>query len=46
MTQQLRTLTAPTEVLSSIPSNHMVSRLWMPSFDVSEESESLLSCIW
>ena len=50
MAQWLRALTALPEVLSSIPSNHMVAhnRLeWdpMPSFGVSEDSDSVLTYI-
>jgi hypothetical protein len=44
--QQLRALTALPEVLSSIPSNHMVAhnhlqRIWMPFAGVSEDSYQL-----
>jgi hypothetical protein len=47
MAQQLRALTALPEVLSSIPSNHMVAHnhlYWnsMPSSGVSEDSYSVL----
>jgi hypothetical protein len=47
MAQQLRTLTALPEVLSSIPSNHMVAYKhlkWnpMPSSGMSEDSYCLL----
>jgi hypothetical protein len=47
MAQRLRTLTALSEVLSSIPSNHMVAHdhlQWdmMPSSGVSEDSYSVL----
>ena len=49
MAQQLRALTAFPEVLSSIPSNHMVAQnhLWdlMPSSGVSEESNNVLTYI-
>ena len=48
MAQWLRALTAPPEILSSIPSNHMVAcnhLLWdlMPSSGVSEENYSVLT---
>jgi hypothetical protein len=48
MAQRLRALTALPEVLSSIPSNHMVAHnhmQWnpMPSFAVSEDSDSVLT---
>jgi hypothetical protein len=47
MAQQLRALAALPEVLSSIPSNHMVAHYqleWdsMPSSAVSEDSDSVL----
>jgi hypothetical protein len=47
MAQRLRALTALPEVLSSIPSNHMVAHnhlSWdpMPSSGVSEESDSVI----
>jgi hypothetical protein len=47
MAQRLRALTALPEVMSSIPSNHMVaynSLKWdlMPFFGVSEDSYSVL----
>jgi hypothetical protein len=50
MAQQFRALTALQEVLSLIPSNHMVAHnhlLWdlMPSFGVSEDSYSVLKYI-
>jgi hypothetical protein len=50
MAQWLRALTALPEVLSSIPSNHMVAHNhleWdpMPSFGVSEDSDSVFSYI-
>jgi hypothetical protein len=49
MAQQLRALAAFPEVLSSIPSNHVVAHnhlKWdlMPSSGVSEESDSVLAC--
>jgi len=48
MTQGLRALTALSEVLSSIPSNHMVAHnhlQWdlMPASGVSEDSDSVLN---
>jgi hypothetical protein len=48
MAQRLRALTALPEVLSSVPSNHMVAHkhlLWdpMPSSGVSEESNHVLT---
>jgi hypothetical protein len=50
MAQQLRALAALPEVLSSIPSNHMVAHNhleWdlMPSSGVSEDSDSVLKYI-
>ena len=46
MAQWLRALTALPEVLSSIPSNHMVAHNHlMPSSGVSEDSYSVLTCI-
>jgi hypothetical protein len=43
MAQRLRALTALPEVLSSIPSNHMVAHSHlMPSSGVSEDSDSVL----
>jgi hypothetical protein len=50
MAQQLRTPTALPEVLSSIPSSHMIAHnhlLWdlMPSSAVSEESNGVLTYI-
>jgi hypothetical protein len=44
MAQRLRALSALPEVLSSIPSNHMVLK-WdlMPSSGVSEDSDSVLT---
>jgi hypothetical protein len=50
MAQQLRALTALPEVLSSIPSNHMVAHIhlwWDPvlSSGVSEDSYSVLKYI-
>jgi|UPI00001F698C hypothetical protein len=50
MAQQLRALTALPEVLSSIPSNHMLAHnylYWdtMPSSGVSEEHNSALTYI-
>jgi hypothetical protein len=45
MAQQLRALTALPEVLSSIPSNHMMAHNQnnpMPSSGVSEENDSVL----
>jgi hypothetical protein len=50
MAQQIRALTALLEVLSSIPSIHMVAHshlLWdlMPSSGVAEESDSILTYI-
>jgi hypothetical protein len=50
MVQWLKALAALPEVLSSIPSNHMVAHNqleWdlMPSSGVSEDSNSLLICI-
>jgi hypothetical protein len=50
MAQQLRTLTALPEVLSSIPSNHMVAHNHMqcdlrPSSGVSEHRDSMFTYI-
>jgi hypothetical protein len=50
MAQQLRALTAITEVLSSIPSNHVVAHnhlQWdpMPSSGVSEDRDGVLTYI-
>jgi hypothetical protein len=50
MAQQLRALTVLPEVLSSIPSNHMVSHYHlqsdpMPSSGMSEDSNSVLISI-
>ena len=50
MAQQLRALAVLPEVLSSIPSNHMVAHnhlYWdpMPSSDVSEDSYTVLTYI-
>ena len=43
MAQQLKALTALPEVLSSIPSNHMVAVMgFIPSSGVSEDSYSVL----
>jgi hypothetical protein len=46
MAQRLTALTALPEVLSSIPSNHMVAHNHLiPSSGVSEESDSVLTYI-
>jgi hypothetical protein len=50
MAQQLRALTALPEILSSIPSNHMMAHNYlswdlMPSSGVSEDSYSVLTYI-
>jgi hypothetical protein len=50
MAQQIRALTVPLKVLSSIPSNHMVAHnhlYWdqIPSSGVSEDSDSVLTYI-
>jgi hypothetical protein len=52
MAQWLRTLTVPSEVLSSIPSNHMVTPSVMgfdglvPSSGVSEDTQCVCVCVF